>query len=77
MNQWHSWSAALILVLAFNPVSVLSESFWLSFGTIALIIYGMSGRLSVSSLWWKWGRVQWVVGLGLIPLNLLYFSRHR
>jgi competence protein ComEC len=74
LNPWHVWAAALFVVLIANPLSVLSESFWLSFGTIALIIFGMSGRLSAHNLWWRWGRVQWVIGFGLLPLSLLLFQ---
>ena len=74
INPWSSWSLALFLVLLINPLSVLQESFWLSFGTIALIIYGMRGRLAPSGIWWKHGRVQWVIGVGLIPLSLLMFQ---
>lgn len=72
---WHAWAVSIIIVLLFNPHSVLSESFWLSFGTIALIIYGMSGRLSPSGIWWHWCRVQWVIGFGLLPLSLLFFQQ--
>jgi competence protein ComEC len=74
INPWNAWSLALFFVLIINPMSVLNESFWLSFGTIALILYGMSHRLSPSGLWWKWGRVQWVIGVGLIPLSLALFQ---
>lgn len=75
LPAWHAWSAALLTVLLFNPHSVLSESFWLSFGTIALIIFGMQARLSPQGLWWKWFRVQWVIGFGLIPFSLLFFQQ--
>lgn len=74
INAWNAWSLALLCVLLMNPMSVLTESFWLSFATIALIIYGMSHRLHVNSFWWKWGRVQWVIGFGLIPLTLALFQ---
>ena len=74
LPAWYAWSLALFTMLLINPLDVLSESFWLSFGTIALIIYGMSGRLAPSGFWWKWGRVQWVITLGLIPLSLLLFQ---
>lgn len=74
-QPWQSWSLALFAVLLVNPLSVLTESFWLSFGTIALIIYGISGRLAPSSVWWKWGRTQWVIGLGLIPVSLFLFQQ--
>jgi competence protein ComEC len=73
LNPWHVWSLALLVVLLFNPLSVLAESFWLSFCTIALIIYGMRGRLAPQGIWWHWGRVQWVIGFGLIPISLALF----
>lgn len=71
---WTAWSFALLGVILLNPLSVLTESFWLSFVTIALIIYGMSHRLLPSGIWWKWGRVQWVIGFGLIPVTLILFQ---
>ena len=74
IDSWHAWSLALLSVLSMNPLSVLSESFWLSFLTIALIIYGMSYRLSPSGIWWKWGRVQWIIGFGLIPISLMLYQ---
>lgn len=52
-SAWNAWATGLIIVLLINPLSVLSESFYLSFGSVALIIYGVSGRLNPSGLWWK------------------------
>lgn len=74
IGAWYAWSIAMLCVLLINPLSVLTESFWLSFATIALIIYGMSQRLLPSGIWWKWGRVQWVIGFGLIPITLILFQ---
>lgn len=74
IKAWNAWSLAMLMVLLLNPLSVLTESFWLSFGTIALIIYGMSSRLAPSGIWWKWFRVQWVIGAGLMPLTLMLFQ---
>jgi len=72
---WNTWAIALLLVLLINPLDVMTESFWLSFGSVALIIYGMSGRLNPRGLWWKWGRVQWVIAVGLIPLSIGLFHQ--
>lgn len=69
------FSLALLSVLLLNPLSVLTTSFWLSFGTIFLIHYGMSHRYQPRGWWWKWSRVQWVVGIGLVPLTLLLFQQ--
>jgi competence protein ComEC len=73
--SWQAWAMALILVLLINPLDVLTESFWLSFGSVALIIYGMGGRLKPRGWWWKWGRVQWVIALGLIPFSIWLFHQ--
>lgn len=75
ISAWHAWSTALFLVLLLNPLSVLTESFWLSFGSVALIIYGVSGRLAPTGLWWTWGRIQWVIAVGLIPLSIWLFQQ--
>lgn len=72
---WHIWSMALMVVLLFNPLSVLVESFWLSFASVALIIYGMKGRLAPGGWWWKHARIQWVIAIGLIPLSIWLFKQ--
>lgn len=74
LPAWHAWSLALLSVLLINPLSMLTNSFWLSFATIALIIYGMGGRLHANSFWSKHTRPQWVIGIGLLPLSLLFFQ---
>lgn len=74
VNVWIIWSLALLSVLVLDPLAVLSDSFWLSFGTIALVIYGMRGRLQPQGIWWKWCRIQWVIGIGLIPFTLYFFQ---
>lgn len=73
--SWNAWCFALFCVLLFNPLSILTMSFWLSFGSVALIIYGVSNRLAPSGLWWKLGRMQWIIALGLIPLSIGLFQQ--
>lgn len=73
--SWQTWSIALFIVLLINPLCVLTESFWLSFCSVALIIYGVSGRLNPHNLWWKLGRIQWVIAVGLIPLGIWLFQQ--
>src|SRR5262249_23019853 len=73
--SFHAWSVALLCILLLNPMDVLSDSFWLSFASVALIIYGVSHRLAPQGLWWKWGRIQWVIALGLIPLSIALFQQ--
>ncbi len=66
---------ALLLVLMIDPLAVMAAGFWLSFGAVAVIVYGMSGRLAMNSYWWRWGRVQWLVAVGLFPALLLLFQQ--
>ncbi len=67
-------SVALFLVLLMDPLSAMGIGFWLSFLAVSVILYGMGGRLADQGLWWKWGRIQWIVGVGLSPLLLLNFQ---
>lgn len=66
---------ALLLVLLLDPLAVLAPGFWLSFAAVAVILYGMGGRLAGRGLWWRWGRVQWLVAVGLTPLLWLLFQQ--
>lgn len=67
-------AVALLAVLLLDPLAVLSPGFWLSFGAVALILYGMGGRLGSSGWWWRWGRVQALVALGLAPWLAVWFQ---
>ncbi|ABA59125.1 DNA internalization-related competence protein ComEC/Rec2 [Nitrosococcus oceani ATCC 19707] len=81
---------ALILVLLWDPLSVLSPGFWLSFGAVAVLTFGLTGQRplpgtktpgfsSLSSylehFWRRWGKAQWVVAIGLAPILLYQFQR--
>lgn len=71
---------ALLVVLLLDPFAVLAPGFWLSFAAVAVILLGMQRRLGAESskwrqLWWRWGRVQWLVAVGLLPLLLLLFQQ--
>jgi competence protein ComEC len=69
-------AVALVAVLLYEPTAVLAAGFWLSFGAVAAILVGMGGRVQAAGVWWRrWGRVQWVVALALVPLLLLFFQR--
>lgn len=71
----HVLAMALLAVLLMDPFSVLSAGFWLSFGAVAVILYGMACRIGDGGWWWKWGRVQWLVAAGLLPMTLFWFQR--
>ncbi|MEN8167309.1 MAG: DNA internalization-related competence protein ComEC/Rec2, partial [Pseudomonadota bacterium] len=66
---------ALFGVVLLDPWAPLSAGFWLSFGAVAVILFSLSGRLSRPVGWRQWGRVQWVVALGLLPLLFILFNK--
>jgi len=72
----HGLFLALSFVLVLDPLSVLSVGFWLSFGAVAVILLGMTGRVSARSLWWRWGRVHWLIAIGLLPLMMTFFGEN-
>lgn len=66
---------ALVGVLIWDPQAVLSYGFWLSFGAVAVLLLHLGQRLPSRDLWTRWGRAQWAIGLGLLPLLLLFFGQ--
>lgn len=74
INLWHIFATALFIVLVFDPFAVLSESFWLSFFTIFLIVYTTMGKIKLSRIWQHLGAIQMTITVGLLPL-LFYFYK--
>ncbi len=68
-------AAALFLVLVLDPWAVLSPGFWLSFGAVAVIFYIGTSRTARPHWLSQWGRVQWAVTVGLVPLLLVLFQQ--
>lgn len=66
---------ALLLVLVMDSKAVLSPGFWLSFSAVAILLFGMTGYTGRKEGWRNWGRAQWVVALGLLPLTLFLFQQ--
>ncbi len=71
----HIIALALLAVLLLDPFAVLAPGFWLSFTAFAVILYGMNARLNACGLWWRWGRVQLLVTLGLVPMLIFWFGQ--
>ena len=68
-------ACALGVVLLLDPWAVIAPGFWLSFGAVALIFYITAHRLQPSHWLVEYGRVQWAISLGLIPLLLAMFQQ--
>jgi competence protein ComEC len=72
--SWQALSAALLIVLFFDPLAVFSESFYLSFVAVAVIIFAMSNKKNKSH-WRQALYTQWVIALGLAPITLYFFHQ--
>ncbi|MDE9464168.1 ComEC family protein [Xenorhabdus bovienii] len=77
--QWALWSAALILL--FDPLAILSDSFWLSFTAVMALLFWFHWMPLPEGIrygWqWSWLRglhMQLGMMLMLLPLQLLLFQ---
>jgi competence protein ComEC len=76
----HVLCLALGVVVLLDPWAVLWPGFWLSFGAVAVILFGGHGRIApfeagIKATLRMAGRTQWSVTLGLVPLTMLLFGQ--
>jgi competence protein ComEC len=76
----HVLCTALGVVLLLDPWAVLWPGFWLSFGAVAVILFGNHGRIGPRETGLRAnlrmaGQTQWSVTLGLVPLTMLLFGQ--
>ncbi len=74
-------AVSLLAVLIIDPFAAMDVGFWLSFIAILIITYGMTCRVQTDAsgwhnAWWKWGRVQYLVAVGLFPVLVLWFQQY-
>jgi len=69
------FSTAVLLVLLLDSFAVLSVSFWLSFGAVALIYFVIhiqsTGQYKIK----RWLVLQLIISLGLLPLTIQFFQQ--
>ena len=75
VRPYNTLAVALMAVLLFDPLAVLSPGFWLSFLAVAVIIYAVAGRLGKSAYFIEACKINWVTSIGLSPLLLWFFQQ--
>ena len=65
---------AWLLIVAANPLALLSAGLWLSFCAVASIFYVLSGRLRPASHWRDLLMLQLTLSLALLPLTFYFFQ---
>lgn len=71
----HVLSLALCVVLLYDPLAVLSPGCYLSFASVALILYALAGRLRPPHPFYAALKVHGFTFLGLAPLLLGFFAQ--
>jgi competence protein ComEC len=71
----HAFGLALIAVLIVDPFAPLAVGAWLSFGAVAVLLFGLSGRLGTDRLLAGFTRTQLIVTIGLTPLLAVGFGQ--
>lgn len=71
----HIILVALLAVLMFDPLAPMSAGFWLSFGAVAVILYGAVGRIKKQQRLRQLVGVQCWVTVGLMPMVLYFFQQ--
>ncbi len=74
LRPWNILSLALLCVLVFDPFSVLSPGFWLSFGAVAIILFSIKNYHARQSKLHSLIRIQLALSIGLLPLTLVFFQ---
>ena len=71
----HGLAFAVIALLAFDPLCVLSAGFWLSFVGVAWLMFCLGGRHGQQRWWRELFSAQGVASLGLLPLTIWFFGQ--
>lgn len=66
---------ALLAVLVLDPLAILEAGFWLSFLAVAIILWGMGWRQPQAGIWWRYGRIQCLIAIGMMPVLLFWFQQ--
>jgi len=75
VRPFNTLAIAMLVVLACDPLAVLSAGFWLSFLAVAIIIYTIGGRLRKPGYWHSAIKIHLATALGLSPLLILFFQQ--
>jgi len=68
-------AVSMLIILCLDPMSVLDMGFWLSFAAVAIIIFSVAGRIRSAGLLMGWGKIQFVIAAGMLPISLLFFQK--
>lgn len=79
VSAWTIWSLSLILSLFIDPISILNESFWLSYSIVACLIFYFKNRFlylenKKIKFFSELCLMQFVIAVGVSSLSLYFYS---
>lgn len=75
ISRWNAWSFALLIVLLFDPLSVLDAGFWFSFTAVAVLMFAYTGKVTDKNKVLGFIKAQVIILIGLMPLMVLVFHQ--
>ncbi|MDH3637505.1 MAG: DNA internalization-related competence protein ComEC/Rec2, partial [Gammaproteobacteria bacterium] len=69
------FAAALLAVLAYDPLAAMDPGFWLSFGAVLALALGLRSAAPVRRRVGTWLTAQFSIAIGLLPLLALLFQQ--
>lgn len=75
VSPWMSWQVAMAICLLLSPLQIFSAGFWLSFFSVAWLLFCFHGRVTFVKNWKSIFKVQCLVIIGLLPLGLFFFDQ--
>lgn len=72
---WRRLLLAFFIIVLWHPFALWSASFWLSFGAVSWIGYGMGGRVKTVRGLKATVRLQFIIFIGLLALTLYFFQQ--
>ncbi|MDH3400864.1 MAG: ComEC/Rec2 family competence protein [Chromatiales bacterium] len=76
LGGWQALCIALGVVCLFDPLAVLDQGLWLSFGAVACIGLVIRGhRSSGTGRWSQWLNVQLAISIGLAPVLVAQYGQ--
>ncbi|MBL8534125.1 MAG: DNA internalization-related competence protein ComEC/Rec2 [Betaproteobacteria bacterium] len=75
VTPWDTLGLALAVVVAADPMAVISPGFWLSFGAVAWLMFAGGREERSTPAAHRWSRAQWALFLGLTPLLVAMFQQ--
>lgn len=67
--------AALLVVVATDPLAVVAPGFWLSFGAVCAMVLAVERAVGPWAWLVQWGRLQWVLFVALAPALAALFGQ--